>query len=178
MANDLNMLALIGRLTHDAEMKFSGGGTAIISFSLAVNKRKRFGEQWKDEAQFFDCTFFGKGAESIEAWMKKGKQVAIQGELRQNRWEQDGQSRSKVVIVATSVQLLSSPGDSKQEGSAPPSRATAPTQRTSAPRSTPNNNPSSASAQYGRKAPQAPQQELYGQQQLGPESFDDDQIPF
>ena len=178
MANDLNMVALIGRLTRDADMKFTNGGMAILSFSLAVNKRKKVGEQWEDEAQFFDCTFFGKGAESIEAWMTQGKQVGIQGELKQNRWEQDGQSRSKVVIIASSVQLLSSPGDNKKDGSAPPKRATAPPPRPSAPRSTHNADTASASAQYGRKAQQAPQQELYGQQMFGPEQFDSDQIPF
>ena len=174
MANDLNMVALIGRLTREAEMRFTSGGMAIMSFSLAVNKRKKVGEQWQDEAQFFECTFFGKGAEAIEAWMTKGKQVGIQGELRQNRWEQDGQSRSKVEIVASSVQLLSSPGDSKQEGSASPAaprRASAPPQQAQAPRRAP-------STQYGQRAAQAPQDNQHNMEQQGPEQFLDDQIPF
>ena len=113
MANDLNMVALIGRLTRDAEMRFTNGGMAIASFSMAVNKRKKVGDNWEDDAQFFDCTLFGKSAEAIEGWLKKGKQVAVRGELRQSRWEQDGQSRSKVELFADSVQLLASPGDNK-----------------------------------------------------------------
>ena len=113
------MVALIGRLTRDAEMRFTNGGMAIASFSIAVNKRKKNGDQWEDEAHYFDCTLFGKAAESIEGWLKKGKQVAVQGELRQSRWEQDGQNRSKIEIVANSVQLLASPGDNKMDPSAP-----------------------------------------------------------
>lgn len=164
MANDLNAVALIGRLTHDAEMKFTSGGMAILKFSLAVNKRKKIGDQWEDEAQFFECTYFGKGAEAIEAWMTKGKQVAVTGSLAQSRWEQDGQNRSKVGVVANSVQLLSSPGDSKQGGSAPP-------RQPQAPRSAP-------STQYGQRAPQAPQDNQHNMEQQGPEQFLDDQIPF
>lgn len=178
MANDLNMVALIGRLTRDAEMKFTNGGMAILSFSLAVNKRKKVGEQWQDEAQYFECVCFGKGAESIKEWMKKGKQVGITGELKQDRWEQDGQNRSKVSIIANSVQLLSSPGDNKQDGSAPPRRAPASTPRPSAPRRVPGTQPASASAQYGQRAQPVAKEDLYGQHVLGPESFDDDQIPF
>lgn len=178
MANDLNMVAQIGRLTRDAEMKFTSGGMAILSFSIAVNKRKKVGDQWQDDAQYFDCVCFGKGAESIEEWMKKGKQVGITGELKQDRWEQDGQNRSKVSIIANNVQLLSSPGDNRQDGSAPPRRAQAPPPRPSATRRAPGTQPASASAQYGQRAQPAPQQELYGQQILGPEQFDDDQIPF
>ncbi|HKM06334.1 MAG TPA: single-stranded DNA-binding protein, partial [Sphaerochaeta sp.] len=113
MANDMNMVALIGRLTRDAEVTFTSGGMAIAKFSLAVNKRKKVGDSWEDEAHFFGCTLFGKSAEAIEGWLKKGKQVAVQGELRQSRWEQDGQNRSKIEIVANSVQLLASPGDNK-----------------------------------------------------------------
>lgn len=179
MANDMNLVALIGRLTRDAEMRFTNGGMAIASFTLAVNRRKKVGDQWEDEAHFFDCTLFGKSAEAIEAWFKQGKQVSVQGELRQNRWEQDGQSRSKVEIVASMVQLLASPGDNKQDASAPQARATASLQRTQAPRRQSHNTGSSASAQYGQRTQQAPKEGKYGRGELiGPESFDDDQIPF
>lgn len=152
---------------------------AIASFSLAVNKRKKVGDNWEDDANFFDCTLFGKSAEAIEGWLKKGKQVAVQGELRQSRWEQDGQNRSKVEIVANSVQLLASPGDNKMDPSAPPARATAPPQRTQVPRPKSYGSGASASAQYGQRAQQQPKHDLYGRGEMfGPEDFDDDQIPF
>lgn len=110
MANDINQVILVGRLTRDAELRYSSGGMAVCKFSVAVNRRKRSGEQWVDEANFFDIAYFGKAAEAVNQYLQKGKQVAVQGELRQNRWEQDGQSRSKVEIAANNVQLLGGAG--------------------------------------------------------------------
>lgn len=110
MANDINQVILVGRLTRDAELRYSSGGMAVCKFSIAVNRRKRSGEQWVDEANFFDIAYFGKAAEAVNQYLQKGKQVAVQGELRQNRWEQDGQSRSKVEIAANNVQLLGGGG--------------------------------------------------------------------
>lgn len=116
MANDINQVILVGRLTRDAELRYSGGGMAVCKFSLAVNRRKRSGEQWVDEANFFDVAYFGKAAEAVNQYLQKGKQVAVQGELRQNRWEQDGQPRSKVEIAANNVQLLGGAGGSGGSG--------------------------------------------------------------
>ena len=104
--SDVNHVVLIGRLTRDAELKYSSGGAAICRFSLAINRRKKQGEEWVEEANFFDIVLFGKSGESINQYLVKGKQVAVEGELHQNRWEQDGQSRSKVEIYASNVQLL------------------------------------------------------------------------
>ncbi|AEE16855.1 single-stranded DNA-binding protein [Treponema brennaborense] len=103
---DLNHVTLIGRLTRDAELKYTSGGFAISNFSIAVNRRRKNGDQWVDEASFFDINLYGKSAENLKPYLLKGKQVAIDGELRQDRWEQDGQPRSKVVIAANNVQLL------------------------------------------------------------------------
>ena len=97
---------LIGRLTRDAELKYTSGGMAISNFSLAVKRSKKTGDRWEEEASFFDCTAFGRQAEAVSQYMTKGKQVGVQGELRQDRWEKDGQSRSKVVIIANTIQLL------------------------------------------------------------------------
>lgn len=104
--SDVNSVILVGRLTRDAELKYSSGGMAICRFSLAINRRKKNGDNWEDEANFFDIVLFGKMGESINQYLVKGKQIAVQGELRQDRWEQDGQNRSKVEIFATNVQLL------------------------------------------------------------------------
>ncbi|NLK46011.1 MAG: single-stranded DNA-binding protein [Treponema sp.] len=104
--NDLNQIMIIGRLTRDAELKYTAGGLAISNFSIAVNRRRKSGEQWVDEVSYFDVSLFGKSAENLNQYLIKGKQVGIQGELRQDRWEQDGQNRSKVFIVALNVQLL------------------------------------------------------------------------
>ena len=103
---DVNHVILIGRLTRDAELKYLGSGTAVLNFSIASNSKKKQGDQWIDEASFFDVVLYGKQGESVNQYMTKGKQIAIEGRLHQRRWEQDGQSRSKVEIVADNVQLL------------------------------------------------------------------------
>ena len=115
MANDINQVVLVGRLTRDAELKYTGSGTAIGKFSIAVNRRRKTGDQWTDEVSYFDIVLWGKSAESLNQYLVKGKQIAVNGELRQNRWEQEGQNRSKVEIVANNVQLLG--GNSGRGGS-------------------------------------------------------------
>lgn len=110
---DVNQVTLIGRLTRDAELKYTSNGFAIASFAIAVNRRRKNGDQWVEEASFFDINLFGKSAEGLKQYLVKGKQIAIEGELRQDRWEQDGQPRSKVVVIANNVQLLGgNPGSS------------------------------------------------------------------
>ena len=103
---DINSVILVGRTTRDAELRYTENGTGILNFSIAVNESRKNGEQWIEEASFFDVTLFGKMAESLKQYLAKGKQVGISGRLQQQRWEQDGQPRSKVVVIANAVQLL------------------------------------------------------------------------
>jgi len=111
---DINHTVLIGRLTRDAEIKYTGNGQAVCKFSIAVNRRRKNGEQWEDEVNYFDIVLWGRQGESLSQYLQKGKQVCVDGELRQDRWQQDGQNRSKVEIVAGNVQLL---GGSQGSGS-------------------------------------------------------------
>ena len=107
---NLNSTSLSGRLTRDAELSYTQGGTAILKFSVACNRRKKNGEQWEDEAHFFDILKW-KG-EGLAPYLTKGKQVIIRGRLTQDRWEaQDGTKRSKVYITAEHIELV---GDAKQ----------------------------------------------------------------
>jgi single-strand DNA-binding protein len=106
MGNDINSVVLVGRLTRESEIRYTNGGMAILTFSLAVGKRVKKGDKWEDEADFFDCKMFGKGAESVSKYLEKGKQVAISGTLSQSRWEKDGQKYSKVEVIANTLQLL------------------------------------------------------------------------
>jgi single-strand DNA-binding protein len=103
---DINRVVLIGRLTRDAELKVTSGGQAVCKFSIAVNRRRKNGDQWEDEANFFDIVVWGRQGESIHQYLIKGKMIAVDGELRQDRWEKDGQKHSKVEIVAGNLQLL------------------------------------------------------------------------
>ncbi len=103
---DINRVVLVGRLVRDAELKYTSGGLAITTFAVAINRRRKQGDDWVDEANFFDIVLMGRQGEAVQRYLTKGKQVGIEGELRQNRWEQDGQKRSKVEIFATNLQLL------------------------------------------------------------------------
>jgi single-strand DNA-binding protein len=103
---DLNHVSLIGRLTRDAEYKVLPSGQAVCNFSIAVNRRRKSGDSWEDEANYFDIVLWGKQADSLNRYLVKGKQIGVDGELRQDRWQQEGQNRSKVVVSAANVQLL------------------------------------------------------------------------
>lgn len=92
--NDLNIVALVGRLTRDAE---APAGNGPVRLSIAVNRSVKRGEEWAEEASFFELEYWHK---SILPYLVKGKQIAVQGELKQDRWTDasTGQPRSKIVI--------------------------------------------------------------------------------
>lgn len=112
--SSFSVVVLVGNLTRDAQLKYTPSGFPISTFGIAINTRKKNGDQWVDEANFFDIELFGKSAESLNQYLTKGKMIGVEGELRQDRWEQDGQSRSKVKIVANKVNLL---GGGSRDGS-------------------------------------------------------------
>ena len=130
---DLNQVVLVGRLTRDAELKYTNSGFAILKFSLAVNRSVKRDESWQDEVSFFNAVIFGKRAESLAQYMLKGKQIGIAGELKQDRWEQDGQSRSRVEIVVNNLQFLGSKGSGSPQGSYTPTESPAGNQVDAAP---------------------------------------------
>ena len=103
---DINHVVLVGRLTRDAELKYTASGQAVCKFSIAVNRRRKNGDQWEDEANFFDVVLWGRQGEALTQFLRRGKSIGVDGELRQDRWQQEGQNRSKVEIVANNVQLL------------------------------------------------------------------------
>ena len=156
----INRVSLIGRLTRDCELRYTDGGFAVCKFSIALNYSRKQGEQWVDEVNYFDLVFFGKRGEAISRYLTKGKQVGIDGELRQNRWEQDGKARSKVEIVVHNLQFLGGEGGSRQDGqSFAPGAKTTPSA------------PSAAAAGGGASGAAPPATDG------GPDSFEDD-IPF
>lgn len=110
-SSDLNSVILVGRLTRDAELKYLPSGSAVAELSLAINRSKKEGDQWVNEANFFDVSLFGKSAENLKQYLLKGKQVAVQGSLKQDRWEKDGQKFSKIRIIANDIQLLGGRSD-------------------------------------------------------------------
>lgn len=113
MAQDINSVFVIGRLTRDPEVKYTTGGTAKMEISIAVNRSVKEGDSWVLRPSYFDVEYWGKRAESINQFLFKGKQIGVQGYLDQKRWTTEGQNRSKIVIVAENIELL---GGDKQEG--------------------------------------------------------------
>ena len=108
---DINVITLVGRLTKDAELKFTNDGKGIASFSIAVNGYK------KDESYFFNCKKWN--AEKLAVHLTKGKQIAITGELRQERWEKDGQKHSMIVINVQTLQFLGTAGRQEKQWEKP-----------------------------------------------------------
>ncbi|MDD5790044.1 MAG: single-stranded DNA-binding protein [Spirochaetia bacterium] len=113
---DINRVVLVGRLVRDLgndqrDFAYTPSGQARANISIAVNRSRKQGDQWVEEANFFDVTIWGKTAENLKPYLTKGKQIAVEGYLKQDRWEKDGQKFSKVGIVADSVMLLGGRSD-------------------------------------------------------------------
>jgi single-strand DNA-binding protein len=117
MAN-LNRVLLIGRLTRDPETRSLASGTSVVSFGLAVNRvynRKETGEK-VEETCFVDVEAWGRTGETIARYMRKGRQLFVEGRLRFDSWERDGQRRSKLSVVAENFQFIDSNGGGDAEG--------------------------------------------------------------
>lgn len=99
-----NKVIVLGNLTRSPQLKYAPSGTAICEFGLAVNRKYKQGEELKEEVCFLDVTVFGRQAESAAQYLDKGRQALVEGRLQQQRWEtEDGQKRSKIVVIAESV---------------------------------------------------------------------------
>jgi single-strand DNA-binding protein len=100
MARGFNKVVLMGNLTRDPELRSIPSGQNVASFSLAVNRtwKNASGEQ-QEAVDYIDCNIWGKPAEIITQYMKKGSAILVSGRLQQRTWEQEGQKRSKVEVV-------------------------------------------------------------------------------
>lgn len=119
MAGDINRVTLVGRLTRDPELRHLPSGTPVLQMGLAVNGRQKDeGGNWTDKPNFFDVKVFGNQAEMLSMHLAKGRRVGIDGRLDWSSWEaQDGSGkRSKVEVVANTVQFLDSRGDGEGQG--------------------------------------------------------------
>lgn len=105
---DLNNVCLIGRLTRDAEARTLECGEFALRLSIAVKCARRTADGWAEEPSFVDCAWYGKGAEAVSQYLQKGRQVAVQGSLRQRRWQKDGVQHSRLEVLVSSLQLLAS----------------------------------------------------------------------
>jgi len=113
---DINNLTIIGNMVKDAELKYTNSGTAITKLTIAVNRSVKKGDNWEDEASFFEVSLWGKRGESLNQYLLKGTKIAVNGSLKQETWEQDGNKRSKVIIMADNIQLLGGKKDNSNGG--------------------------------------------------------------
>jgi len=137
MAN-LNRVMLIGRLTRDPETRHTAGGNSVTNFGLAVNRtyRKKDSDERVEETTFVDVEAWGQAGETFARYMKKGRQFYIEGRLKLDTWEKDGQKRSKLSVVMEEFQFLDSGqgggGGGAGEGAARRAPAAAPARAASA----------------------------------------------
>ena len=121
MSSNINSVSISGNLTRDSELRSANNGTAILNFSVAVNDRRKVGEEWQDVPNYIDCVVFGPRAVSLYNLLKKGVKVAIDGKLRWSSWEtKEGSKRSKLEVVVDEMELMSAP---KQKQATPTSAA-------------------------------------------------------
>jgi single-strand DNA-binding protein len=141
MAN-LNKVLLIGRLTRDPESRSTSSGQSVVTFGLAVNRTyvRREGGEKVEETCFVDCEAWAKTGETIARYLRKGRSMFVEGRLKFDSWEKDGQRRSKLSVVVDNFQFLDGgrdgggerPGFERDEGARAPVGS-----RSAAPESTP-----------------------------------------
>lgn len=102
----INQVTITGNLGSDSELRQTQGGMSILSFSVCVNERKKQGNEWVNDPNWFDVLVFGQRAQSLAQYLVKGTKVAVSGRLSQNRWEKDGKKHSKVEIVANDIEFM------------------------------------------------------------------------
>jgi single-strand DNA-binding protein len=106
-----NRVILIGNLTRDPELRYLQSGMAVVDLGLAVNdKRKNAAGEWVDETTFVDVTVWGRTAEVAGEYLTKGSPVFIEGRLKLDTWETEGQKRSKLKVVCEKMQLIGAKG--------------------------------------------------------------------
>src|SRR5512145_1655467 len=105
-----NRVILVGNLTRDPELRYIPSGTAVSEIGLAVNDRVKKGDQWVDETTFVDITLWGRTAEVANEYLSKGSSVLIEGRLKLDSWEKDGQKNYKLRVVGERMQMLGGKG--------------------------------------------------------------------
>ena len=116
----LNACTISGHLGKSAELRMTGSGLAVISFTVAVNERQRQQDgSYSDYTNWLDCTMFGKRAEALQPYLAKGTKLSLVGHLRQSTYERDGQKRSRVEIVVDDVELMNTRREQQTADPAP-----------------------------------------------------------
>lgn len=121
----MNSVNLIGNLTRDPELRHTPSGTPVCNMRIAVNDRRKQGDEWVDVPYYFNITVWGRTGENCAQYLVKGQKIGVHGKLTWREWESDGATRQAVEVevgMGGSVDFLTKPNDN---GGAPRERATA-----------------------------------------------------
>lgn len=117
MARSVNQVILMGNLTRDPELRQTPSGQSVVSFSLALNRAyKDQSGEWVEATDYIDVVAWGPLAERVAQYLNKGRRALVQGRLQSRSWEQDGQKRSKVEVLANDVTFVDGRGESGGDG--------------------------------------------------------------
>src|SRR5665213_2700915 len=127
MARSLNQVTLMGNLTRDPELRQTPTGQNVTSFSLALNRSyKDASGEWQEATDYIDIVCWGPLAERVSQYLSKGRRCLVQGRLQSRSWEQDGQKRNKVEVLANDVTFLDSRGEGGEGGGGNSDRGASP----------------------------------------------------
>ena len=113
-----NRVILVGNITRDIELKYTQSSLAVTELGLAVNdRRKTQAGEWIEETTYVDVTLWGRTAEIAGEYLGKGSSVLIEGRLKLDTWEKEGQKRSKLRVVGERMQMLGSRGGGNRPSS-------------------------------------------------------------
>lgn len=111
MARSVNQVTLMGNLTRDPELRNTPNGQSVCSFSLALNRAyKDQSGEWKEATDYIDVVAWGPLGERVAQYLSKGRRALVQGRVQSRSWEQDGQKRNKVEVLANDVTFLDGRG--------------------------------------------------------------------
>ena len=124
-----NRVILMGNLTRDPELRYIQSGMAVTDIGLAVNDRRKTATgEWVEETTFVDVTLWGRTAEVAGEYLTKGSPVLIEGRLKLDTWEKEGQKHSKLKVVCERMQMVGGrsgaggPGGERPQGSSRPAQ--------------------------------------------------------
>ncbi|MEO8785034.1 MAG: single-stranded DNA-binding protein [Candidatus Saccharimonadales bacterium] len=119
MARSFNQVILMGNLTRDPEVRQIPSGQSVCSFSLALNRSYKGSDgEWTEATDYIDVVAWGPLGERVAQYVTKGRPVLVNGRIQSRSWEQDGQKRSKVEVVAQDVTFLGGRGEGGESASA------------------------------------------------------------
>ena len=112
----INQVTISGNLGRDSELRKTQSGMAILSFTVAVNERRKNSQgEWSDYTNWIGVSIFGTRAEKLHDYLTKGTKVCVQGKLRYSEWERDGVKKSKMEVIADEIELMQKAQKPQQE---------------------------------------------------------------